>query len=71
MPSTTNMVRYRTAAPLGLIEDWLELNCFRGWDLSINGLSDDLRIKEVLITFTSDRDKERFKEAVIAQRFQA
>ncbi len=69
MPSTTSsMVRYRTTAPLNLIEKWLESNC-TDWDLSINGLSDDLRVKELLITFTSESDKERFKDAVGARRF--
>ena len=46
----------------------LESNC-TDWDLSINGLSDDLRVKELLITFTSESDKERFKDAVGARRF--
>lgn len=56
-------IKFKTSAPISVIEDWLEQNCKGEWDVDIEAIATSLGQKAVAVYFETDSDKEAFKAA--------
>lgn len=56
-------IKFKTSAPISVIEDWLEKNCKGEWDVDIEAIATSLGQKAVAVYFEMDADKEAFKAA--------
>lgn len=56
-------IKFKTSAPITVIEDWLEENCQGEWDLDIEAIATKLGQKSVAVYFEIEADKEAFKQA--------
>jgi len=56
-------IKFKTSAPINVIEDWLEANCQGEWDVDIEAISTQLRQKSVAVYFETDNDRDAFKAA--------
>lgn len=56
-------IKFKTSAPITVIEDWLEENCQGEWDLDIDAIATKLGQKSIAVYFETDADKEAFKQA--------
>jgi len=57
-------LKFKTARPLGPIEDWLVSHYPDTHRLQIAGMSDDFSVKEVQIVFATVEQRETFKLAL-------
>ena len=56
-------VLYTTTRAISFLEDWLEENCREAWNVSLEGISEDLERKSVRVFFMSEQDKQAFVRA--------
>lgn len=56
-------LKFKTSAPINVIEDWLEANCKGEWDVSIEAISTELKQKSIAVYFESEDDRDAFKAA--------
>ena len=56
-------IKFKTSAPITVIEDWLEANCKGEWEVEIEAIATALGQKAVAVYFEKDDDKEAFKLA--------
>lgn len=54
-------ISFETFRALGPVEDWLESMMAGRYRMSIEGISDDLDIKNVKVVFAHEADREAFK----------
>ena len=57
-------LRFKTAKFISSIEGWLARNCTGGWNMRLDGVSDDLDTKCYLFRFESSNDLQWFKYAM-------
>ena len=57
---------FSTRGNIGSIEKWLRHHCVGEWNIVIEGMSSDLRGKELRVSFDRDEDRQRFKTAFFA-----
>ena len=53
-------VKLATSTNFETIEAWLDRNCAEPWDLSFEGMDDDLTKKSFTVRFLIEDDKKRF-----------
>lgn len=53
-------VRYTTHSALGPVENWLDVHCQGEWRIVLDGVTEDLASKIVLIMFERDDERQRF-----------
>lgn len=56
-------LKFKTSAPINVIEDWLEENCDGEWDVDIQAISTELQQKAVAVYFETEEDRDAFKAA--------
>ena len=56
-------VLYTTTRAISFLEDWLDANCEDAWNVSLEGISEDLERKSVRLFFMSEKDKQAFVRA--------
>lgn len=56
-------VGMRTARPIGEIKDWLAIHCRGRWDIGLQDMAEDLKHKELVISFEKVEDHAAFKTA--------
>jgi len=56
-------LKFKTSAPISVIEDWLDAHCKGEWDLDIESISTALGQKSIAVYFETENDKDAFKEA--------
>jgi len=54
-------IKFKTSAPINVIEDWLEANCKGEWDLEIESISTVLGQKAMAVYFETEADRDAFK----------
>lgn len=57
-------LRFQTERAVAPIEDWLERHMPAQHRLTVEGMSDDLRTKEIKVLFASADQREKFKAAL-------
>jgi len=53
-------VRYSTHSALGTVENWLDVHCQGEWRIMLDGVTEDLTRKVVLIMFERDDERQQF-----------
>jgi len=56
-------IKFKTSAPINVIEDWLETNCKGEWDLEVESISTVLKQKSMAVYFEKETDRDAFKAA--------
>ena len=56
-------VKLETMKSIKALEDWLKKNCRGRWGVDLDGFSDDLKKKKVVVLFDSEEEKNEFKSA--------
>lgn len=56
-------LKFKTSAPISVIEEWLEANCNGEWDVDIEAISTELKQKSIAVYFENEDDRDAFKAA--------
>ncbi len=57
-------LRLRTKRPIRPLEDWLSQCCAGRWEIRVEGVSNDLEVKQYLFYFSLADDRAAFKYAI-------
>ncbi|MEO5373536.1 MAG: hypothetical protein H7840_04575 [Alphaproteobacteria bacterium] len=55
-------IKLSTSKSVERMQEWLKKNCPDGWQLDFEGVSNDLKKKSIAIYFSTENDKNRFKQ---------